>query len=257
MTAKVGADTWQKTCTEALEQAVASGRNGRQNWEAFRARIPETLRIIIADADFSGKSLAGFDLSRCYITRTNFKASNLSGANLSQSIFRNCDATGANIEGANFRDADAKGDGLILLDCRDNPDTVFDISPQALPSLLPQGLLDAALRAHHERRWRNRKSYSPPFRFVLWLTRYGFSFSRLVAVGGVVVAGFAVCFFIAAGPNSTLAGAFLQSFAYFLNLDAAHSAGWLLFIGQVEALIGLLFFALLTAILVSNFLEKS
>lgn len=245
---------WQVECTKALEKAVAAGRKGREEWEAFRAQIPTgDPRIIIADADFSGKSLQGFDLSRCYITRCRFTAANLSSCNFSQCLFKQCNATDANIEGANFRDADMQGDGLVLNGCRIDGATQFEVPPEKQPDMLPKGLADLAAKARYERLWRNRKSYSPVVRTMLWLTQHGTSLNRLALLGLCVVAAFSLMFWIS---GDRLLPATLASMAYFLNLDAAHSSGWLALVGIIESLIGLIFFAVLTAILVSTLFES-
>jgi len=253
MATTASSSTWQEQCTHTLKTAVEAGRSGCTEWETFRVQmLDQTRRIIIADASFDGLSLANFDLSRCYIIRTTFRSANLSGANFSQSIFRQCDATDANIEGAKFRAADMQVDGLSLMTKRFDSETEFEVEANHLPDNIHPGLRNAAVRARHERLWRNRKSYSWTVRAMLWLTQHGFSLCRLACVGVAIVALFALLYW---RSGSTIA--VLTSVGYFLSLNSTFPEGWLLAAGSLESLIGMLFFAVLTAILISMFYDKN
>jgi hypothetical protein len=245
----------QQACTKALLNATAPGAiNGKEQWEQFRAQS-SVERIIIADANFDQRDLRGFDLSRCWIGRSSFFEADLREASFVQSIFRQCTATNANIEGAKFRDADMFGDGLALLTDRYDDTTDFEVPLDKLPDELSSGLLDAAHRARSKRFWRYRKSRSLSVRVLLWLTDYGFSLKRLSWIGVVVVLAF-WAIFIAAGQSIQQAA--LASISYFLSLsDPLNEMAVLSFVGAFEALLGMLFFAVLTTVLVSMFFDKN
>jgi hypothetical protein len=235
--------------------AVGAGRRGPEDWEVFRRQHPDmTQRIIVADANFDSKSLSGFDLSRCYFTRVSFVDANLSNTDFRQSIFRNCDARGSNIEGALFQRADLFGDGLRLTSVRVSKDTDFEVDIDKLPDDLDPRLRAAAIRARNDRRWRNRKSRSIVVRSILWLTRYGYSAWRLSLLGVIVLVTFATLFFLLGQPIEAAA---LASGGYFLGVSSSFKGGILLALGLLEKLIGLIFFAILTAVLFSLFFEKN
>lgn len=247
--------SWQVQCTDELKESVRSGRNGAARWEAFRAAIDPgdpANRIIIADAVFDNISLENYDLSRCYIVRTSFNNANLSGTDFRQAIFRSCQAKNANVEGALFRGSDMTGDGITLDTNHFNEHTDFEVAPDRLPDVLSAGLRTAALRARHARRWRNRKSYSLSVRCVMALTEYGFSLHRLAILGAVVIVAFSLIF-VALGerpPHATL-----SSVGYFLGLDSNFTDPFLHAFGLLEGFLGILFFAVLTAVLVSLFFD--
>jgi hypothetical protein len=248
--------SWQERCTDTLEQAVtAGGTTGMTHWESFREQAERTGdRILIADADFSYKDLRGLDLSRCWIGRTNFTGANLSQASFAQTIFRECDATNATIEGTNFRNADLQGDGLVLNTNRYDDTTNMEIARDKMPDSIGAGLLLAAERARRTRLWRHRKSQSWVVRAILWLTGYGFSFTRLALCGVLIVLVFATGFWWAGTPAIE---ALLASASYFMSLNTAFTSPGLSAIGTAEALLGMIFFALLTTILVSLFFDKN
>jgi hypothetical protein len=113
-------NTWQEECTLALIRCLASvgtsPETGRDEWAKTRATLLEERakksrnpRIIIADADFSKKSLVGFDFSRCYIIRITFILANLEGCNFSQAICRESDFTHANLNNADALVSDFNG----------------------------------------------------------------------------------------------------------------------------------------------------
>ncbi len=246
---------WQAICTDKLQKSVTGGRDGAKQWEFFRASIDPndpTKRIIIADAVFDRMSLQGYDLSRCYIVRTSFLDSNLSNANFRLAIFRSSHADNANIEGAAFRGADMTGDGITLNTDRFSRETDFEVEQERLPDVLSRGLRAAASQARHARRWRNRKSYSLTVRMMMALTGHGYSLRWLAGIGMLIVGLFAVAFGI--GGQGAL-DAILASTGYFLGLNAAFNDGILHALGLVEGLLGMLFFAVLTAILVSMFFD--
>lgn len=248
--------SWQEQCTRALASAVAIGEfKGRTQWETFRADNPDFVkRIIIADHDFSNQELKGFNLSRCWIGRCKFLSSNLSDADFTQAIFRDCKADGANVEGATFNYSDMRRDGLTLTGVRFDSNTTFDVAAEHMPDAIDAGLTDISERMRRERLWRYRKSKSIFVRFFLWLTDYGFSFTRLILSGIGVVALFTALFCLM-GKNS--GDAALASVKYFLNLDNHFSDPALSWLGSFEALFGMLFFAILTTIMISRFIEKS
>jgi hypothetical protein len=147
-----------------------------------------------------------------------------------------------------------KADGLVLKDVRFDDDTAFEVKRAFLPDEIPQGLVHASIRALSKRRWRYSKSYSRPVRFMLWLTGHSFSFHRLVFAGVAVVLVFTGLFTFG---GSGLFAAFLASLSYFLNANTTHPPGLFLALGLLEALLGMLFFAILTALLVSTLFDKN
>jgi len=246
---------WQEICTNALKAAVGAGRRGPEDWEAFRRQHPDmTQRIIVADANFDNESLSGFDLSRCYFARVSFVGANLSNADFRQAIFRSCDAKGSNIEGARFQRADLFGDGLRLTDTRVSEDTDFEVDIDKLPDELDPRLRGAAFQARNDRRWRNRRSQSKVVGFILWLTRYGYSAWPLTLAGVLVLLLFSGLFYLLGQPPGVAA---LASAGYFLGVNSLFKEGVLLALGLLEKLVGLMFFAILTAVIVSLFFEKN
>ncbi len=246
---------WQTACTNELRSCVQiGGFRGQTQWLSFRDTQGSARRTTIADADFSGKGLENFDLSRCWIGRTSFKGANLTRTMFSQTIFRDCDATNANIEGANFRNADMRGDGLALNTVKFDDQTVFEVRSELLPDDLHSGLRLAAERARRDRLWRVNKSRSSIVRWLLWMTDYGYSFYKLAIGGAIVVLVFAVAFWILGAGIDKAA---ISSVNYFLALDNGFESPALQIVGSLEALIGMLFFAILTSTLVSLFFDKN
>jgi hypothetical protein len=248
--------TWQQECTQALHAAIAvGGTPGRTQWEAFRDTARQDgKRVLIADSSFNGMGLEGFDLARCWIGRSTFVAANLTNVQFVQTIFRDCDATDANIEGANFRFADMAGDGLILLTDKYNDLTNFDVAAEKMPDSVAPGLRIAAGVARRKRRLQYYRSNSRLVRAMLAVTNYGFSLKRLCLLGSVIVVAFAICFWFLGQPPINAA---LGSVKYFLSVNDSFQSPVLSAIGSIEALIGMIFFALFTTILVSLFLEKN
>ena len=253
--ASAAVPTWQQTCTAALLDAVQAGeRAGPEQWVNFITNAERANRVIIADASFDDKSLRGFDLSRTYFARVTFLRANLSNTDFQQSIFRKCDASDANIEGAKFRGADLHGDGLILSGALFNEETDFEVERSRLPDELAPGLRGVADRAKFARRWRQRKSYSPAAQGMLFLTRHGYSLGPLIWVGLFVAALFSLLFWLAGSTSDT---AILASIGYFIGINSIYTSGLLLGIGLAEGIVGAIFFAVFTAILVSLFFDKN
>lgn len=76
------------------------------------ARFGENSKITdssLTDANFSGASGAGIDLSNNQMERANFAQSSFNGINLQGSNLKDADFTEANLEGADFRGADLSG----------------------------------------------------------------------------------------------------------------------------------------------------
>ena len=231
------------------------GRSGAQPWSEFRAALASmepAQRVIIADANLDNATLCEYDLSRCYIVRTSFVNADLSDTNFRQTIFRACYADNANIEGANFRGADMSGDGITLNTRRFSSATNFEVDQAHLPDVLSPGLRSAAAKARNARRWTNRKSYSPVVRLMMVLTSHGYSLHWLTAVGLAVFLLFSSIF--CCGGQS-IWDAMIASAGYFLGLDSAFKGGIMHALGLLEGLLGLLYFAVLTAILVSMFFD--
>ena len=242
---------WQKVCTSALLDAVDHPHERLERWTAFRKKA--TQRVIIADEIFDGKSLVGVDLSRCFIARCSFRRSNLSHVNFAQSMFRNCDAHEANIVGADFSSSDMRNDGLSLDTDKFDDSTRFDVEEAFLPDLLHDELRFMAFAAKASRRWKLEKHKSALHSVIQFITGGGFSMIRIALVGLVLWVLFAAGFLYG---GDSVSGAAQSSASYFLTIDTPHNDDLLSWLGILESLVGILYFSLITAMLIALYLDR-
>ncbi|WP_421837222.1 pentapeptide repeat-containing protein [Novosphingobium sp.] len=251
---------WQEECTKKLEECILSGPDGASKWQKFKSsKWPK--RIIIADVNLSSRRISGYDLSYCYLVRVILDNSNISDCNFSYSIFRNCTANGANVEGANFRSVDMKEDGLELKTHKFDDSTRFLVEPNNLPYALHPGLRSMAAQACAARDWRYKRSRSLLARFFLYITGNGYSLKRMPFVGGVILVLFTVIFTLVQDCKIALNDRFIigirYSIGYFLNINSFEADKTVFFIGSFESFLGIMFFSILTAVLVTMLFGKA
>ena len=85
----------------ADEKLLEILRRGAREWNEWRKRHPDFLKLDFEDADLSGAELSDANLSGARLNGANF-----SGANLSGAILREADLLGANLSNAHLTEAD-------------------------------------------------------------------------------------------------------------------------------------------------------
>ena len=249
--------TWQLECQDGLRAALEiGGAAGQEHWSALRQEwlSHKKPRVTLADLDLSGQELRDYDLSRCWIGRCSFVNCNLSGASFSQSIFRDCDLTGADIRGANFYAADLADPNNRVIQTQFDDATNMEVNPSQLASEMDRALVDMAEGAWRRSAWRRRRSKSPVYKALRFLTDYGFGFGRIALTAFLIVVAFAV-FFYTIDPQVSAGNSVLISARYFIGLEDRYSAtnGLLSLVGISEAILGLGFLAVVIAIFTSKF----
>lgn len=250
----------QEKCTEALRQSMALGPAGAENWSLFRANNFKE-RIIIADIDLSKARLMRYDFGHCYFTRVNFEGANLSGCDFSYSIFRGCNANNSNIEGANFRSVDMSQDGLSLDTDKFDETTKIYLENDHIPKEIHPGLVSMANQARAIQTWRRKKYKKWYVKSMLYVTDSGYSVRNLMLISLAVVVLFAAVFAkinnISNGVCENLENGLKYSIGYFLSINAFEPDKAVFFVGSVESFLGMVFFSIFTAILVTKFFGKS
>lgn len=238
---------WQQRCTQALTSAVKmGGPEGIKAWLAMREEARRKgLRVTIADADLSSLGLENYDLSRCYIIRCDFKRTNFTGANFAQAIFRECNADYAIFDSATLQSADISG--LRMTGVSHNKDTNFDISDAVKRAYLDRKIGARVEVAKKARNFEKNGSEYVLTRAMLWITDYGYSLTRLCATSLLCIIIFGLFFsVIGALP---IVPALVFSTQNFVGNAGECSSVVCCAAQALESLIGVVFIALLTAIM--------
>jgi hypothetical protein len=254
-----GHGSWQEVCQDGLRVALdIGGTAGQEHWDDLRQKwlTQKKDRVIVADLDLSGADLRGYDFSRCWIGRCCFVDANLSYTNFSQSIFRDCDLTGANIGGASFYAADLRHPNNRLIRAHFDGATNMEVNRGQLAPEIDRALSDMAEAAWRRTDWRRQRSNSLIYRGLSFLTDYGLGVGRVAVAASIIVLLFALGFYIA-DSEITAVGSFLVSTRYFLSLEDHYAATseLLSLAGNAEAMLGLIFLAVIIAVFTSKFTD--
>lgn len=245
---------WQKSCSDILRECVeVEGPDGREKWDTWKNDSGRKERIIIADLDFSGKNLNGYDFSRCWVGRIKLVKSDLSNTNFMQSIMRDCDLSGSDISSANFRSADLQTS--VMRDLTYNNKTVMEVAKGRIAEDIDQTLRDMAEAAWRRSEFKKNTSHSRLYRYTMEVIGHGERLPRLLLVAFIVILLFSIvyCF---ADDKANLIQSFVYSVQYFVSLSSPYEDRNFILsaIGTAESVIGLLFLGILVSTLTSKFI---
>ena len=251
--------SWQQECEDGLWASLdIGGAAGQQHWRDLLQKwlTEKKDRVTLVGLDLSGKDLKGYDLSRCWIGSCKFISSNLSGANLSQSIFRDCDLTGANIRGASFYLADLRHYNNKFIDIGFDESTNMEVNKGQLAPQMDRNLVDIAEGSWRRTAWRRRRSRSLVYKLLSFITDYGFGFGRVALFATLAIVVFALLFYMT-DLTVSAGDSLLISARYLIGLEDHYSASnaWLSLVGIAEAFIGLGLLAVVVAIFTTKFTD--
>lgn len=251
--------SWQRYCTAELHRCIGlGGETGRKEWNRLRNNLSTISRIIIADSDFSGKSIEGYDLRYCYFARNKLVGSKISKSKFNQSIFVECNFSQSDVGGADFSEASIRSE-TIFSDISWNEQTNFHIKKGPLPSTIDISIKEKITKAWRISEFHNGQSHIITKLFAK-IIGHGESFSPLFVIAILIIILFACIFFLLGSSDvrfasDTTLDFTLNSARYFLLLSDPYEgkSNILSILGMIEGALGLTFLALLITSITKKF----